>query len=70
MKNMAMYRWKLVYLMGSSLGSVTIVASRDIRLQSVGVAVKHHIPTDPQLASRLCQNRINIKKRNKKSSFH
>ena len=70
MISLAMHRWNLVCLTGSSLGSVTTVASRDIRQQSVGVAVKHHAPTDAHLTSKPCQSRTNSKKRNKKASFH
>ena len=66
----AMHRWNLVCLMGNSLGSVTIVASRDIRQQSIGVAVKNHTLTNAHLTSRLCQSRTSSKKRNKKASFH
>ena len=41
-----MHQWNWVCLTGSSVGSATTVASRDTRLQSVGVAVKHHAPTN------------------------
>ena len=54
---------------GSSLESVTTVASRDIRRQSVEVAVKHHAPTNAHLTSKPCQNKTNSKKRNKKLVF-
>ena len=49
------------------MGSATTVASRDIRQQSVGVAVKHHAPTSAHLTSRQHQGRISTKKIKKKS---
>ena len=67
MTSPAMNQWNLVFVMGSSLGSVTIVANKDIKQQSVGVAVKHHALTDVYFTSRPCQNRINGRERNKKS---
>ena len=66
MMSLAMNRWNLVYLIGSSLGNVTTVASRDIRQQSVGVAVKHRAPTNAHLISKTYQGRTSSKKRNKK----
>ena len=55
---------------GSSVGSATNVASRDTRLQSVGVVVKHHAPTDTRLTSRQNQDKIDSKKIDNKSSFN
>ena len=49
------------------MGSVTTVANRDIRQQSVGVAVKHHAPTDAHLTSRHHQDKISSKNINKKA---
>ena len=34
------------------MGSATTVAIRGIRQQSVGVAVRHHAPTDASLTNR------------------
>ena len=65
----AMHQWNLVCLMGSSLGSVTTVASRDIKGQSVGVAVKHHAPTDACLTSRPCKAEQIVKREIKKLVF-
>ena len=62
MIGVAMHRENWVYCMGSSVGSATTVASRDIRLQSIGVAVKHHAPTDAHLISRQRQGRNSSKK--------
>ena len=70
MISLSMYQWNLVCLAGSSLGSVTTVANMDIRLQSIGVAVKHHASTNACLTGRPCQSRVNSKKRNKKVSFN
>ena len=44
--------WSWVYPRGSSVGSATSVANRGIKLQSVGVAVRHHIRTEDQYTSR------------------
>ena len=52
------------------MGSATTVASRDKRLQSVGVVVKHHAPTDACLTSRQNQDKIDSEKINKKDSFN
>ena len=65
-----MHQWNLVCLTGSSLRSVTTVANRDIRQQSIGVVVKHHAPTSAHLTNKPCQGRTNSKKRNRKDSFH
>ena len=65
-----MHQWNWVCLMGSSVGSATTVASRDIKQQSVGVVVKHHAPTDTHPTSRQPQDKISSKKINKKASFN
>ena len=44
--------WSWVHLRGSSVGRATIMANRGIKLQSVGVAVRHHAPTKDQHTSR------------------
>ena len=64
-----MHQWNLVCLTGSSVGIATTVASRDTRLQSVRVVVKHHAPTDACLTSRQHQYKIDSKKI-KKASFN
>ena len=46
MISLAMHRWDLICCTGSLVGSATTVVSMDIRLQTVGVAVKHHAPSD------------------------
>ena len=51
------------------MGSAITVASRDIKQQSVGVAVKHHAPTDAHPTSRQAQDKISSKKINKKAGF-
>ena len=51
------------------MGSAAIVASRDTGLQSVGVVIKYHAPTDACLISRWQQVRISSKKINKKASY-
>ena len=61
-----MYLWSWVCLMGSSGGSATTMANRDTRQQSVGVAVKHHAPTDASPTSKRPQDQIGSKKINKK----
>ena len=61
-----MHQWNWVCLTGSSVGSATTVANRDIRQQSVGVAVKHHAPTNASPTSRQTQDQISSKKINKK----
>ena len=66
----AMHQCNLVCLTESSLGSITIVTSRDKRQQSIGVAVKQHAPTDAHLTNIPCQSKTNSKKINKKASFH
>ena len=57
-----MHQWNWVYLMRSSVGSATTMANRDIKQQSVGVAVKHHAPTDVRPTSRRPQDKISVKK--------
>ena len=44
--------WSWVFLKGSSVGSSTTVANRGIKLQSVGVTVKHHAPIEDKHTSR------------------
>ena len=44
--------WNWACHKGSSVGSATTVANRDTKQQSVGVAVKHHAPTDDILPNR------------------
>ena len=51
------------------MGSATTVANRDIKLQSIGVAVKHHAPTNDSHTSRLTQDHRSHKKINKKTNF-
>ena len=45
--------WSWVFHKGSSVGSATTVVNRVIKLQSVGVVVKHHAPTKDQNTNRL-----------------
>ena len=52
------------------MGSGIPVVSMDIRQLSVGVAVKHHAPTDALPISRLNHNKISNKKITKRSSFN
>ena len=59
---MAMHQWNWVCPIGSSVGSATTVASRDTRLQSIGVVVKHHAPTDACFTSRLQQDKKIVKR--------
>ena len=61
--------WNWVCHKGSSVGSATTVANRDTKLQSVGVAVKHHAPTDDSHTNRLPQDHRSHKKINKKVNF-
>ena len=49
---LATHQWNLVYHTGSSVGSATTVVSVDIRLQNVGVVVKHHAPTNAHHTNR------------------
>ena len=51
------------------MGSATTVASRGIRQQSVGVAVRHHTPTNTSLTNRQLQDQISHKKINKEVYF-
>ena len=66
---MAMHWWNLVWCTKSSVGSATSVVSRDIRLQSIGVAVKHHTPTDTRHTSRWHKDKTNSNRKNRKASF-
>ena len=52
------------------MGSASTVVNRGIKLQSVGVAVRHHAPTEDSPTSRLLQDHISLKKINKKDNFH
>ena len=61
--------WSWVYPRGSSVGSATTVANRVIKLQSVGVAVRHHTPTKDHHTSRLLQGNRSPKKAKKKFNF-
>ena len=51
------------------MGSATTVVNRDIKQQSVGVAVKHQAPTDACLINKQHQNKISSKRKSKKASF-
>ena len=62
--------WTWVCHRESSVGSATTVANRDTKLQSVGVAVKHHAPTDDSHANRLPQNHRSPKKISKNLNFN
>ena len=61
--------WNWVYPRGSSVGSGTTVANRVINLQSVGVAVRHHTPTEDHHIRRLLQGERSPQKANKKFNF-
>ena len=61
-----MHQWNWVCLTGSSVGSAIIVANRDIRQQSIRIAVKHHALTNASPTSRLPQDQISSKKIEKK----
>ena len=65
-----MHQWNLVCRMGSSVGSATTVISMDIRLQSIGVVVKHHAPTGTNHTNRQYQDKISSKRRIRKASFN
>ena len=64
-----MDQWNLVCLMGNSVGSVTIVANRETRHQSIGVAVKYHTAINTFLSNRQHQDKIGSKRKLKKVSF-
>ena len=51
------------------MGSATTVANRDTKLQSVGVALKNHTPTDDSQTSRLPQDHRSLKKISIKVNF-
>ena len=70
MISLAMHRWDLIYCTGSLVGSATTVVSMDIRLQTVGVAVKHHAPSDACHTNRWHQEKISSKMRSRKSNFN
>ena len=61
-----MYLWSGVYLTGSSVGSATTVANRDIKQQSVRLMVKHRTPINASPTSGQPQDQIDNKKINKK----
>ena len=46
------------------------MVSRDIRLQSVGVAEKHHAPTGTRHTNIRYQDKINSKRRSRTASFN
>ena len=51
------------------MGSAITVENRVIKLQSVGVAVKHYTPTEEHHITRLLQGNRSPKKINKKLNF-
>ena len=61
--------WSWVYHKESSVGSATTMANRDTKLQSVGVVVKHHAPTDDSHTNRLTRDHRSPKKISKKDNF-
>ena len=61
-----MHQWNWVCLTESSVGTATTVASKDTRLQSVKLVIKHQTPTNAHLISRLHQDQISNKKISKK----
>ena len=61
--------WSWVNPKRSSVGSATTVANRVIKLQSVGIAVKHHTPNEDHHISKQLQHNISPEKANKKFSF-
>ena len=52
------------------MGSARTVVSMDIRLQSIGMVVRHHTPTDACHTNRQHQDKINSKNRSRKASFN
>ena len=64
-----MHQWNLVYHMESSLGSTTIAINIGIKLQSVGMAVKHDAPTDACPTNRQPQNKKSNKHRIRRVIF-
>ena len=65
-----MHQWNLACCTGSLVGSATTVVGMYIRLQSVGVAVKHHASTNICYTNRWHQDKINIERKSKKASFN
>ena len=61
--------WSWVYPRGSSVGIATTMANRVIKLQSAGVVVRHHTPTEDRYTSRLLQGNRSPKKANIKLNF-
>ena len=61
-----MRQWSWVFHKGSSWGSATTVENRGTKLQSVGVAVRHHAPTEDKHISRCPKDPRSPKKKNKK----
>ena len=51
------------------MGSATTVKNRVIKLQSVGVTVRHHTPTEDQYTNRLIQGSKSPKKINRRLNF-
>ena len=51
------------------MGTTTIVANRDTKLQSVGLVVKYHAPTKDSHTNRLPQDHKSPKKISKKLNF-
>ena len=62
--------WSWVYHKGSSVGSATTVVNRGTKLQSVGVVVKHHAPTEDSHINKLPQDHRSLRKINKKVNFN
>ena len=61
--------WSWVYPRGSSVGSAATLANRFIKLQIVGVVVRHHTLTEDHHTSRLLQGNRSPKKAKKKFNF-
>ena len=55
--------WSWVFHKGSSMGSATTMANRGIKLQSVGVAVRYHAPTEDHHTSRPLQGHRSPKRK-------
>ena len=53
-----------VYPRGSLVGSATTVANRVVKLQGVGMAVRHYTPAEDHHTSRLLQGKGSPKKAN------
>ena len=61
-----MHQLNLACLTERPVGSATTMVNRNIRQQSIGVAVKHHAPTYARFTNRQHQNKTISKKINKK----